>query len=232
MDDNRELSWSWHEACRVYTKEVAEDLAARFDISLPFETWHTLLKDIGHDYFYGWVLSNSIPDDFFARSKEVSRVMRSRIAKFGSALDAFGNELHVGQIMQLGILEKDLAAIAPELCSLPEFDRGQALAAMLKELLKTLDRGIKNRGFQKSAGRRPDMALHLSVSAASFVWRTSLGRKFTLDYAKGKGLTPAFEFCKAVLAPVGPISDQRIITAMRADIRERSSGNNTDEFTG
>lgn len=87
----------------------------------------------------------------------------------------------------------------------------------LTELLKaTLARrlGVSKR----KPGPKPDFALRHFIIGCSELWTRQLDRKFTIDYHKGSGLTPAFAFVEALLKPLDKVSKREIITAMRAEI--------------
>jgi hypothetical protein len=70
-------------------------------------------------------------------------------------------------------------------------------------------------------GRRKNIALaNLVIHAADF-WEMDLKRRFRIDYHKGAGLTPGFDFVKALLKPIDHVTDRQIITAMRTEIKLR-----------
>ncbi len=53
-------------------------------------------------------------------------------------------------------------------------------------------------------------------------WETEVGRRFSVDYHDGEGMTPAFEFAKRVVRELDDVSDKQVITAMRLQIRKRA----------
>ena len=70
-------------------------------------------------------------------------------------------------------------------------------------------------------GRRQNFGLeNLTIKAAEF-WESRLGRKFTVDYHEGKGLTKAFDFVRDLVTPLDEVPDKKIVTAMRSEITER-----------
>jgi hypothetical protein len=74
------------------------------------------------------------------------------------------------------------------------------------------------------SGPRKNEALEILAQSASYFWSHNLGRKFSIDYHQNSGLTEAFRFVQALLAPFGDnIGDQQIITAMRAAIKSRNA---------
>ncbi|KCZ62142.1 hypothetical protein L53_12920 [Hyphomonas sp. L-53-1-40] len=88
----------------------------------------------------------------------------------------------------------------------------------LKRLLSLLEYAT-DLGLEKSAvprGRKPNHTLESLVRRLAYVWEELLDQKFTIDYHKGSGLTPAFEFVRLVLERIIPdIGETEIVTAMR-----------------
>ena len=73
-----------------------------------------------------------------------------------------------------------------------------------------------------SSGPRKNAALESLTQSASYFWSHNVGRKFSIDYHKGSGLTEAFQFVRALIDPLDAnVSDQQIITAMRTEIKSR-----------
>lgn len=86
----------------------------------------------------------------------------------------------------------------------------------LTELLRaTLSRRISL--LKPKPGPKPDETLRHFVIGCSEFWTHQLGRKFTIDYHKGAGLTQAYEFVQMLLEPLDNFSEKDIVTAMRAE---------------
>lgn len=76
--------------------------------------------------------------------------------------------------------------------------------------------------FLASRGGRPkNLGLQELTRKAAELWITQLHRRFTVDYHRGSGLSTAFEFVQALVAPLDDVTDPQIITAMRALIASR-----------
>jgi hypothetical protein len=93
-------------------------------------------------------------------------------------------------------------------------------------LTRLLVEAIKHQGdvVKLPSGPRKNVALESLVQSASYFWSRYLGRKFTVDYHQGSGLTEAFQFVRTLLEPFGDIiGDRQIITAMRAEIKSRNA---------
>jgi hypothetical protein len=76
-------------------------------------------------------------------------------------------------------------------------------------------------------GGRPstELALHNWTVNAQTFWEKGLLRKFTFDSHQGQGITDAFRFCQAAIAPVDPgVTGQSLATAMRNCIRLTRKG--------
>jgi hypothetical protein len=54
-------------------------------------------------------------------------------------------------------------------------------------------------------------------------WECQVKRRYTVDYHGGAGLTPAYRFTLAVVAPLDSIPSSQVVTAMRKEIRNRAT---------
>ncbi|PKR55601.1 hypothetical protein [Thalassospira marina] len=69
-------------------------------------------------------------------------------------------------------------------------------------------------------GRPRNTGLQRFTEYMEMIWADELGRPFTVDYHKGKGTTPAFDFVRDMISPVAPPTDSEIVSAMRFVIGE------------
>lgn len=70
-------------------------------------------------------------------------------------------------------------------------------------------------------GPRSNEAMRMWVINLRKLWVDVLKRRFTIDYHKGQGTTPAFDFCWAAIRLVDKsVRKDKLITAMRKVIRE------------
>jgi hypothetical protein len=130
----------------------------------------------------------------------------------------------------LSILERQVAydiesdiAWALSQVGRPKFDDKKA-GIYYRQLLLLLDMMSMSTGYYVSSlasrgGRPKNVGLVWITPLAKKLWTAELGRKFTIDYHKGAGLTPAFEFMKALVQPLDDVTDKQIITAMRLQKR-------------
>ncbi len=107
----------------------------------------------------------------------------------------------------------------------PETNNPQGHCRQLLRLLDLLRAAtIRQRKYLASRGGRPkNFGLEDLTRLAADFWAVELGRRFTVNYHQGEGLTSAFEFIKALVTPLDDVTDQQIITAMRAEIAKRHS---------
>lgn len=86
-------------------------------------------------------------------------------------------------------------------------DRSLSLfRSFLQSKLKRLD---------SKGGRPRNKGLQGFTEYAWMIWTNELGKPFTLDYHKGSGTSPAFQFVKDMIAPAYEASDREIVSAMR-----------------
>ncbi|HTO67665.1 MAG TPA: hypothetical protein VMM15_41125 [Bradyrhizobium sp.] len=110
----------------------------------------------------------------------------------------------------------------PHIAGSERFD-GNAYLQELVRLLELIRRTAawQARHLGDRGGRPKNLGLEELTRKAAEFWRTRLNRRFSVDYNEGTGLTPAFKFVRALVAPLDDIPDRQIVTAMRAQIAVR-----------
>jgi len=110
----------------------------------------------------------------------------------------------------------------PRMAGSKRFD-GNAYLRELVRLLQLIKRTASwhARSLGTRGGRSKNLGLEELTRKAAEFWRTQLNRRFSVDYHQGTGLTSAFKFVRALVAPLDDIPDRQIITAMRAQIATR-----------
>lgn len=78
-------------------------------------------------------------------------------------------------------------------------------------------------------GRPGNVGLEKCIDYLWHVWNGKLGRPFTLDYHQGSAMTPAFDFVKDFLKPVGDFTDAEIMTAMRTIIAKTGTHRKSEQ---
>lgn len=104
--------------------------------------------------------------------------------------------------------------------------KGSAYLADLDHLLSLLliaaDSGSER--FAPGTGRKRNYSLENTVRRIAYFWSDTLNRRFTLDYHKGSGLTPAHDFVKTIFAKLDPeITENELVTVMRRIVSERNA---------
>lgn len=112
-----------------------------------------------------------------------------------------------------------------EFPEITDFERtnGTPYLLELKRLLYLLE-DATDMALEKLAlpeGREPDYPLVGLVRRLAYIWEELLDKKFTIDYHKGSGLTPAFEFVSLLVPKIVPtVREQDIVNAMRTIVAE------------
>jgi hypothetical protein len=129
------------------------------------------------------------------------------------------SDIHL--VASLEYVEKENRNL-PRVAGRKRFD-GNAYLQELGRLLELIKRtgSWHARSLGTRGGRPKNLGLEELTRKAAEFWRTQLNRRFTVDYHQGTGLTPAFKFVRALVAPLDDIPDRQIITAMRAQIAAR-----------
>ena len=127
--------------------------------------------------------------------------------------------------LYLAALHKNEPAPETDFPEIMDFQRtrGEPYLLELKRLLSSLedatDIALGNSAVPK--GRKPDYPLVSLVRRLAYVWTELLSQKFSIDYHKGSGLTPAFQFVSLVVRKVVPdLRETEIVTAMRTIVSE------------
>ncbi len=199
---------------RVYTDAFLSELQQRFGIGpLPAEAVSRLRK-IPVRYILFHPLEN-----------QADRLKgdRPKYIELGKATERYLALLNLCDEGDIGSIMKVTAQQLgwPE----PETNDSDGYYRQLVLLLELLDTAaIRHAGYLAPRGGRPkNLGLEDLTRLGADFWVGELGRRFTVDYHQGAGLTSAFDFIKALASPLDDISDKQIITAMRAEIARRRS---------
>jgi hypothetical protein len=127
--------------------------------------------------------------------------------------------------LYLAALHRNEPAPEADFPEITDFERtrGEPYLLELKRLLSLLedaaDLAVDYSAVSK--GRKPDYPLLGLVRRLAYVWTELLKQKFSIDYHKGSGLTPAFQFVSLIVRRVIPdIRETEIVTAMRTIVSE------------
>lgn len=197
-------------ACQLELEPFAEDIRNELRIAVRryaldqkiFASYESDLKFAGADY----------------------KALKKRASEFRAFLEQPEyNDL--ASDLYLSALHKNEPAPETDFPEITDFGRtrGEPYLLELKRLLSLLedatDIALDNSAVPK--GRKPDYPLLGLVRRLAYVWKELLKQKFSIDYHKGSGLTPAFQFVSLVVQRVIPdIRETEIVTAMRTIVSE------------
>lgn len=220
------------------TDQFINQLAQQYDFD---PTVTNLKEELTEIIFRHFIFEGFSDEGDYAkeRRKEIKALKTSLVKTLNQIEKLDGSELGLEISHGLRILGEEANKNLPDL-SPPE---GHSQKSWRYTVFRTLCNGLShgldawNENLKHIGGRPKDLALQNSIRLISDFWRYNLNRKYTLDYQGSEGLTQAFAFTKTILNHFLAIEDQRIITAMRAEIKEerayekRTSGNNLDDFS-
>lgn len=167
-----------------------------------FGTYEDELKSVGADY----------------------KALRKKVSEFQAFLE-LPEYSDLASDLYLAALHKNEPAPETDFPEITDFKRtrGEPYLLELKRLLSVLedatDIALDNSAVPK--GRKPDYPLVSLVRRLAYAWTELLKQKFSIDYHKGSGLTPAFQFLSLIVRRVIPdIRETEIVTAMRTIVSE------------
>lgn len=213
----------WAIADKAYSDEFLAELGAKFNFDALAPKMAQEIRGVGWRYFADKALDN---DDgaMRAETRKEYRALKKQIANFAEFL-ARPEYVDIASDMYFAALRTGAPPPKTDFPHLSDHEklRGAPYLAELQRLLKLLDfaakEGIKSASPPK--GRKKNYAIGNFARRAAYVWTDMLGRPFTVDYHKGSGLTPAFEFVQSLVKRLDPtVSDTAIITGMRTHIAQ------------
>lgn len=154
------------------------------------------------------------------------QLLRRRYKKFAAEINAFRkslkNDAEIPLLMYFSALQLNEPPPQSEFPGLTPHERQNSGEPYVRELLRLLD--ILSEGLKQQIGRsgsksgpRTNLALKsLALKAGEFFAQELNGRSFTIDPHKPFKATKAFDFVKALVEPLDKVTDDDIITAIRA----------------
>jgi hypothetical protein len=209
---------------RTYDDEFLSALGAKFKFDAHTTAHANEIRRIGENYI---IYRQSAHEDVQAAKSQKSYCAFLNVTdQFLTSLqEAYKNPdfYNIATEMQICARGRDEPEPQKEFPKLSEHQRTAEAhyreLVRLTELLKgTLIQGIAR--SKRKRGPKPDPALEYLVKLGAVFWTLSLEHEFTLDYHKGSGHTPAFYFVQALLSPLEDVGETKIVTAMRAEIKE------------
>lgn len=207
----------------IYTDEFIAELAHDFDFDASSNHVLSRLYEIPFRYHLGNRIDHKGEGLKEAR-KDYERLQKALVT-FQQELEKFHG---TGIDMELWEGAKALPMFDPDLDArnYPEFVYKSSIAYYFEffRYLNFLQLGIhKQIGRLKSVGGRPKrFGLSLAVSYISQFWIIDLNRRYSLDYHQGSGISEAFAFTSRLIQQIEPVEERKIVTAMRALIKENA----------
>lgn len=199
---------------RIYTDAFLAELQRQFGFEATRAETAALLRRIAGRYILGRRWENQAS---LLKSDHRKYIALKEGTERYQALVKQYDEDEIGSDMKTAAQQLDWPQPEP---SDPEGYYRQLL--LLLELLRTA--AIRQAGYLASRGGRPkNFGLEDLTRLAADFWIGELGRRFRIDYHQGAGVTPAFEFIKALVTPIDDVSDKQIVSAIRAEIARRRS---------
>jgi hypothetical protein len=109
--------------------------------------------------------------------------------------------------------------IFPELTEHEQRQSGEPYFRELNRLLELLEKSALEQAnrIRERPGPKINLGLEYLVRHVADLFLTTLNRPFTLDHHKPVAASEAFDFVRALVAPLDDVSDTEIMTAIRAE---------------
>jgi hypothetical protein len=154
-------------------------------------------------------------------------LLNKRLLKFGREIDSFrlaldkAADLDLPTMMYFSALELNQPPPGGAFAGLTQHDREQSGEPYFREFMRILGilaNAVQNDKKRSASKRGPRVNSGLEIiarQAAQFFAVELKDRPFTIDPHKPFKATPAFDFVKALVAPLDDVTDNEIVTAIR-----------------
>ena len=208
----------------VLSASVLDDIADQ----LGLELFADGVRNELHIAIRRYALDQKVFGSYEAELKSVGtdyKALKKKVSEFRAVLEQLEYS-DLASDLYLTALHRNEPAPETDFPAISDFERtrGEPYLLELKRLLSLLedatDIALDNSAVPK--GRKPDYPLVSLVRRLAYVWTELLKQKFSIDYHKGSGLTPAFQFVNLIVQRVIPdVRETEIVTAMRTIVSER-----------
>ncbi|MEH6476821.1 MAG: hypothetical protein V7727_14110 [Sneathiella sp.] len=161
-------------------------------------------------------------------ARETAKTNRVQLRKALDQLERLETSLHKIEDLD-GFIYIDKVLERYEPTAKIQTDNPMAVLRNEEEVLDislSVFRGVlqsKLENLNNKGGRPRNKGLQGFTEYMWMLWTIKLGRPFTLDYHKGSGTSPAFQFVKDMIAPAYEATETEIISAMRYVIATSAS---------
>ncbi len=196
---------------RYYPKEVLHPLSQRYGFDP---------NDDQVTHFIGKAaMAVKHDEDVSAHSEEnraKQKALKSALTQVDKLAELLGNKVAFDGYIFLGDLLKHYVEDA-KLSHPNPLGLVVSESAAIDTTLNLLRNRIEARLSQSKLkpGRPRKEGLQAFAGYMRLIWVDILKHPFTLDYHKGSGTTPAFEFVREMITPLVDVTDTEIISAMR-----------------
>jgi hypothetical protein len=204
---------------RVYSNEFLTGLAKRFNFNLTDEVKNEL-RHMAHVYIAN--LRGDSSEDWDKEQRRRYRGLKNATSRFAKLVKEFENDDIASHLFMTALATRNETLLSDKLIAAQrEMPHNRLIYRHLMNLLDllTLTAELKTKFHIARRGPKRHSGFHSITMHAIALWSVDFGRKFTVDYHKGSGLTEAFQFMRALIDPLDDVTDTQIITAMRDAIR-------------
>ena len=221
MNKQTDISNKQSNTENAYSNEFLRQLGAKFDFNASVEEYAREINDIGERYFRDLSIFKDYGDR--RECREQYKRLKKKITNFAEFL-AKPEYTDIETDMYFAALRLREPAPKTEFPQLTEHQKKRGapyFAELIRLLDNAADKGLED--FAPERGRKRNYPVENFTRRAHYIWAEMLGRPFTVDYHKGSGLTPAFDFVKYLLHHLDDdIPENGIVTAMRKVIAENN----------
>ncbi|MGH7075642.1 MAG: hypothetical protein ACREFD_15800 [Stellaceae bacterium] len=198
-------------ANRAYSDEFLTELAKRFRFDLSDEVKKEL-RHMAHVYIAN--LRGDNGEDWEREQRKRYRRLEKATLRFAKLVKEFEDDdiasdlFMAARATQNEKLVSDVLIAAQRKMSHNRFLYSH-LMNLLELLAVTAEEKIKSHALPR--GPKRNLGLQSITMHAIALWSVDFGRKFTVDYHKGAGLTEAFQFMRALIDPLDDVTDKQIM---------------------
>lgn len=204
-----------------YSEAWVQSLATQYDFDPTSTEFRKHLVLAAGNYYY-----EPIPQHISAEDRERRKEMRKAISAIEKATahlkkaEMCSRYIFFPEFLQgFGFSTNLTSRLPEELSDIHNcVDVARLTDLCLSYALKQIQ--VEEELHRGQKGPKIDQELSGFVVAMKMFWTERLERRFTLDYHKGEGLTPAYNFVRDALEPIATVDSATLVTAMRRSIAE------------
>ncbi len=203
----------------AYPLETIRAIASRHGFNGDDAQWHWAIRKAARLYLVRrqWSRAKSSASRKSSPLDKIAKPARNLLTKLRA-------DPEIGSDLAANLLMLDEERLK-RLLSREEFLRVERFYADSVEMLSLMVAAVEHHARNRLPGKRgpkTDEALYSFIEYLREFWRWTLGRRFTVDYHKGAGLSHAYLFIEDAIAPLDKVSSVRIVNMMRRVIAEFS----------